>query len=432
MEQKKSSSGSGSRRRRSVWRWLMLLITRIVLPLLILAAGVMYATHLIETKPKSQRGAARRQARLVAVVEVERQDIPVTVGALGSVIAAREVDVKPQVSGRVIDMSEEVLPGGLFQAGQQILQIEPEDYELLVEQRRSDVANAERDLKIEEGSQTVARQEFELLSDVITEMDQDLMLRKPQLASAKAALEAAQARLDQAKLDLDRTQIVAPFNAVVKTKHVDLGAMVTSASTLVTLTGADEYWVNVVVRVDMLPWLIIPPRDGEKGSKVRIRNPLVWGEDAYRSGEVIRLFGELETVGRMAQLLVSVKDPLSLSPENASAPRVLIGSFVRVEIEGRTIPSVISIDRELLRDGGNVWLMSEEGKLEIRPVDIVFRGEEYVLVSDGIKTGDKIITTNLAAPVEGMPLRLVGDQTDGPPGSGQPDSNMAGSQERRP
>lgn len=401
----------------------MLLITRVVLPGLILAAGVMYATHLVETKPKSMRRPPQRQARLVEVIEVQRRDIPVTVNALGSVIAAREVDLKPQVAGRVIDISPEVLPGGLFKVGQKILQIEPEDHKLLVQQRQSDVANAERDLRLEEGSQSVARQEFELLSDVITEMDQELMLRQPQLASAKAALEAARAKLEQARLDLQRTEIVAPFNAVVKTKNVDVGAMVTSSSTLVTLTGTDEYWVNVVVPVDMLPWLVIPPRDGEKGSAVQIRNPLVWGEDTYRVGEVIRLSGELETVGRMAQLLISVKDPLSLAPENASVPRVLIGSFVRAEIQGRTIPSVISIDRDLLRDGGNIWLMSEDGTLEIRSLDIVFRGEDYVLVTNGMKTGDRIITTNLAAPVEGMPLRLATDQSV---------SNLAGSQERKP
>lgn len=430
MEQHKSSLEN--RRRRSLWRWLLLLIARIVLPLLILTAGVLYAKHLVETKPKSERRPPQRQARLVEVVEVQRQNIPVTVSALGSVIAAREVDVKPQVVGKVIDISPEVLPGGLFRAGQKILQIESQDYELIVQQRQSDVARAEKDLKLEEGSQSVARQEFDLLSDMITDMDQGLMLRKPQLASAKAALEAAKARLEQARLDLDRTQIIAPFNAVVKTKSVDVGAMVTQASSLVTLTGTDEYWVNVVVPVDMLPWLMIPPRDGDKGSTVRIHNPLVWGGQAYRTGEVIRLFGELETVGRMAQLLVSVKDPLSLSPENASAPRVLIGSFVRAEIQGRTIPSAISIDRELLRDGKNVWLMSKDGKLEIRSVDIVFRGEDRVLVTNGIELGDRIITTNLAAPVEGMPLRLLGDSSEEEARGGRGDSNSPAMRGRKP
>ena len=431
MEYDKSKNGPVNRCRRSLWRWLLLLITRIVLPLLILTAGVLYANHLVETKPKSKRRPPQRQARLVEVIQVERQDIPVTISALGSVIAAREVDVKPQVAGRVIDISPEVLPGGLFQAGQKVLEIEPEDYKLIVQQRQSDVANADRDVKLEEGSQSVARQEFDLLSDMITDMDQDLMLRKPQLASTKAALEAAQARLDQAKLDLDRTKIVAPFNAVVKAKNVDVGTMVTPASTLATLTGTDEYWVNVVVPVDMLPWIVIPPRDGDTGSAVRICNPLVWGEDAYRAGEVIRLFGELETVGRMAQLLVSVKDPLSLSAENASAPRVLIGSFVRVEIEGRTIPSAISIDRELLRDGENVWVMSKNGKLQIKAVEIVFRGEGRVLVSNGIEPGDRIVTTNLAAPVEGMPLRLLGDPSGAPSIAEKPDSNAARPPETR-
>ena len=77
MEHGKSKISSARRGRRSIWGSLLLLITRVVLPLLILAAGTAYAIHLVETRPKSKRMPARRQARLVEVVEVERRDVPV-------------------------------------------------------------------------------------------------------------------------------------------------------------------------------------------------------------------------------------------------------------------------------------------------------------------------------------------------------------------
>ncbi len=432
MEENKGIEASGGppKADRSVLGWLLVLILRVFLPVAIVTAGAFYAVHLLQTKPKAQRRPPARQARPVEVIEVERVDVPLKVHAYGSIIAAREVVLKPQVSGKVLQISPEVMPGGLFRAGQTVLEIESEDYKLIVRQRDGDLAKVQKDLRLEQGSQSVARQEYELLGEEIVENDRELVLRQPQLVSAEAAVDAARARLEQARLDLKRTAVVAPFNAVVKSKSVDLGAMVTSASTLATLTGTDEYWCELAVSVADLQWILIPPRDGATGSTVRIYNTLVWGEDAYRIGRVIRLSGELETEGRMARLLISIKDPLSLTEENASAPRVLIGSYVRGEIECKTIRSVVSLDRQLLRDGDNVWVMTADETLDIRPVEIVFRGENNVLVANGIDAGDRVLTTDLGAPVPGMPLRLRDDESGETTSEGSQNSGLSAQGEK--
>jgi hypothetical protein len=134
----------------------------------------------------------------------------------------------------------------------------------------------------------------------------------------------------------------------------------------------------------------------------------VWASGTYRDGAVIRLLGQIEEQGRLAQVLVSVKDPLALDSDASDVPPVLVGSYVRVEIEGKTLPNVFAIKRDYLHDGENVWIMDENNRLKILPVVIVFRDKERVFLSNGLRAGDRIVTTDISAPVDGMLLRLGG------------------------
>jgi len=381
------------------------LILRVILPLLIIIAGGLYAVYLLKTSPKSKRQPPLRQARLVEVVSIEPSDVPIKINAMGTVIAAQEVDLKSQVSGKIMELSSELIRGGIFEKNQMLMKIEPDDYELLVEQRESDVVAAETNLKLEYGNQAVAEQEYKLLEGVVSENDKELVLRKPQLISSLSSLQAAKARLQQAKIDLERTNIVAPFNSIVKNKYIDLGAMVSQSTTLVTLTGTDEYWVEVMVPVNQLKWIEVPRQNNDAGSAARIYNSSAWGNGTYRTGSVIRLSPDIETRGQMAKLLVSVKDPLSLNTKKVDN-ELLLGSYVRVEIQGETVKSAHVLDRGLLHDGDNIWLLTADNTLDIKPVDVIYRGENEVVIYDGISSSDKIITTDLAAPVEGMLLRL--------------------------
>jgi RND family efflux transporter MFP subunit len=316
------------------------------------------------------------------------------------------VTLRPQVAGQIVELSDDVVPGCIVQAGQKLMAIDRRDYEIAVQQRHSSVALAEKDLKVEQGNQAVAKQEYELLGEVIADEDRELVLREPQLASAEAALESAQAALNKAQLDLARCEISAPFNAVVQDKHVDLGATVTNTSQLVTLIGTDEAWIEVMVPAHKLRWLYIPQTNGDRGSSVTIRCS-AWRDDQSRTGRVIRLFGELETEGRMAQLLVSVDDPFCQKPENRNQPQLLVGSYVSAEIKGRTIDSVFPIKWSYLRDNSTVWIMNDKNELQIRDVQTVFRGPEYVYIRDGLAEGEKLVVTDISAPVADMPLRIA-------------------------
>ena len=88
-------------------------------------------------------------------------------------------------------------------------------------------------------------------------------------------------------------------------------------------------------------------------------------------------------------------------------PPLLIGEYVRLEIEGRQLQNVYRIPRSALRDDANLWIVSNDGKLNIRKVKIVWRDTQTVLLQEGLEPGDRLIVSDLASPIQGMPVQMV-------------------------
>jgi len=378
---------------------------RALLVLGVIAAGFGVSIYWITHRPKTRRQPPPAKATLVDVIEVARQTHKVVVHGMGTVVPTREIQLSSQVGGQIIDVSKEFVPGGRFVRGERVLEIDPKDYELAVQQRKSDIAKAQCDLKVEMGQQSVAQREHELLGKEVEDEDKELLLRKPQLAMAKAAVSAAQANLEQAILDLKRTEVSAPFNAMVKSRNVNLGSHVGIGTALASLVGTDEYWVQISISLDELRWIDVPKINRDGGSTVRVYCESAWGPNAFRIGTVERLMTNLEPQGRMAQLLLVVKDPLGSGSDSPHPLIMFLDSYVRVEIEGRNLQNVIQIPRTALHDGSCVWVMQPDNTLDIRNVDIVWGGNEHVYINDGLDEGDLLITSDIAAPVKGMSLR---------------------------
>jgi len=120
---------------------------------------------------------------------------------------------------------------------------------------------------------------------------------------------------------------------------------------------------------------------------------------------VVRVLGDLDPVGRMARLLVAVKDPFQLErpPLSQSEFPLLLGAYVKVEMQGPWLENVFVIPRKAFREGDRVWLMAGEKKLAIQKVTVVWRRKADVMVR-GLSPGDQIITSRISAPVAGMEL----------------------------
>jgi RND family efflux transporter MFP subunit len=370
----------------------------------IIALTGVVVTYMMTTSTRAQRSKPVRQARLVEVVDVVPQASRLTIEAWGTVLAARQVTLQSQVAGEVKHTSAAFEPGAQVAAGELLLQIDPADYQLAIRQRRADLTKAKAELALEEGKGKVAEQEFELLSQE-TEPSREqrrLMLREPQRETARADVATAEAALAAAELNLARTRVKVPFNALVMERQVNIGTRVGSGANLATLVDTDTFWVELALPAASLRWLKLPA-EAEAGSEVRLYQEQIWGEGRYREGRIIRMRGDLDQKGRMARLLVAISDPLGLADEDL--PVLLLGAFVRAEIAGRELQDVLSLDRAWVRDNNTLWVMDRDDKLAIRRPPLIYSGITEVYVGDGLEAGDRIITSELAVAVEGMPLR---------------------------
>ena len=243
-------------------------VLRVILPIVILAAGIGIMRFFIATKPIARQHAPRKMELLVTTIKVMPGDHIVKMSATGVAEPARSADIASQVSGEILEVPPEIFPGSTVEKGQLLARIDPQDYTLLLQQKEAQLMKSEQSLAVERGEQVIARKEYELFDDGSGDNQTDLILRKPQLKIAESDVRLAKAALDDARLDLERTSIVAPFNAIVREKMKDVGAMVSPSSSVVSLIGTDEYWVRLSLPARDLKWLILPGSETGKGSSV--------------------------------------------------------------------------------------------------------------------------------------------------------------------
>jgi len=384
---------------------------RVLVPLLVLGVGAVIAFYLMSTRPSAERRVTQPQARLVEIETASWVTREAKVETVGVVVPARRVELRVAVSGDVVEIAAQLEPGGRFRAGDVLLRIDPRDYELAIRQRRADLAEAEAELALEMGNQTVAQREFAILGEEILPSERELVLREPQLRASRARIERARAALQAAELDRERTAVRAPFDAIVEQRSVELGSRADAGTVVATLVATDTYWVEVALAVADLRWIDVPDADGI-GSPAQLWLEGAWPEGVTRSGHVVRRYAGLETEGRLARLLIAVADPLGDGSSDGRKPAMLLGSVVRVELKGLPI-SGVPLARGWLHDDANVWLMTDANTLEIRPVAIGFRGRDEVIVTSGLTGGERIVVSDLAAPVAGMALRVATRDTDG-------------------
>lgn len=387
-------------------RRILPFLLQIFFSLVVLGCGAAVATYYIKTAPQAKPRKKAPTPLTVQVESVKYGSHQVIINAMGVITPAQEITLTSQVNGEVLAMSENMAPGGFIDKGKPLLTIDPTDYKLTALQLSSEVAKAKSDLAIEMGNQLIARKEFEILGAKVSEAEKHLILRQPQLDYKKATLEGAEARLKQAELDISRTRITAPFNTVILSRSVNIGSQISVTTPLSHMAGTDEFWLKLSVPLEQLQWIAIPDDTSSAGSKVKIRVNDNSGRNGIRKGKVVRIAPDLEKQGRMAVLYVSIKDPLCRLKENANKPQLLIGSYVKTEIEGVKIQSAVAIKRSHIHNSDTIWLLSEDNTLTPRRLNITFKNRDYVFISSGLLEGEKIVVSPLSAPVSGTSVKL--------------------------
>lgn len=364
--------------------------TLIICALLVLIA-LLAARILIATAPEAERKRPPRQTLLVETLQTRIQNETVKIEVAGTVIPAQEIELRTPVNGKILWTSDQFIAGGRVKKGEVLVQIDTNNYTLAIENANAGLAQAQFEYEMELGRQDIAKREWALLkADDATEQERALALRIPHLKASKAALASAKARVRRAELDLGRTTLTAPFNALVRSRYTSVGTQANPQTLLARLAGTDVYHIEASIPMDRLKWISFP------GSRATVHS----ASGGTYQGTVIQLTGSLETRGRMVRILIAVNDPWGA--ETPIEKPLLLGEYVETIVEGSTLENVTRIPRRALREGNVVWL-DTDGKLDLQPVEVLFRESDSILVR-GLPADSFLITTDIAAPVPGQPV----------------------------
>lgn len=385
---------------------LQRLIAGFAIGLFFVAGAIGITVFLVKNKPEGTRAEIKESAAAVRVVDAKLSEGPVAIYGSGNVEASRVVSLSAEVKGRVTFVAKELVKGGLVKKGQTLLRLDARDLSLAVEIEQSRVQKAELELTLELSRQKIAKREWDLLGDERPEEQAQLALRKPQLANAHVQLKSSESGLKRAQLNLSRATLRAPFNAVVLKEDVEVGQLVGTGGPVASLAGTDEFWVTVSLPMNRLPALNL---DNEgQGSKATVTLRMPGGEDVHFDGRTLRLRESLDPRTRTAQLVVGVMAPLATKDHLP----LLINSYVDVNIEGKPMPEGIEIPRAALRDGNTVWVVNDKTRLERRAVQVVWREPQRLLVKGSLKNGDRVVTSPMALPIDGMLVNIFATQNE--------------------
>lgn len=379
---------------------------RAILPILVIIVALGLTFILVKSRELPKPHETSYLGPLVEVAELVKKSRRVVVSSTGTVQPRYEVDITPQVKGRVSEISPHMVAGGIFRKGELLFAIEDVDYKLAISLAHSSLAQAELELMRNENLAELARKEWYALNPDTDAEPNPLVVYEPQLKSARAQRDAAQANVAQAELNLQRTRVVAPFNGYVRSEQVELGQFLNAGSPVAKIAGTDQTEIVVPLPLDELAWLQVPRNDvSRQGSSAKVK--LVSGGRTFTwQGMITRAMGEIDPRTRMARVVVTVEEPFSRDTKGMRLLNNLLpGMFVEVHLQGEELAEVVSVPRGALHDDDTVWIVDDEKKLHIRAVDIIRRERDEVLVLSGLDAGEKIVLTNLSGASEGMLLR---------------------------
>jgi membrane fusion protein (multidrug efflux system) len=328
---------------------------------------------------KKKDAAGPQPAIPVTVRQVQPQRVPITLEAVGQAEGSREVEIRARVSG--ILEKRLYAEGAPVKAGAVLFIIDRAPYQLAAaqakaalsqERARLDLAlrEAER-LKALAGARAISQREYDEAQSSVKQVT--------------AAIEGAQAKLAEAELNLSYTTVRAPISGITGRAVRSEGSLVTAntdAALLTTLTQVDPVWVRFALAEGDYERV----RGNERTARVNIIK-----DDGSTAADNGRLNFAASTVdAKLGTVQLRAEFP---NRNNAWLP----GQFMKVNIvageqQAFLVPQAAVVQTEQSR---SVWVVGDDGKVTLRPIQTAGWYENDWIVTGGLKPGDAVVADNL-------------------------------------
>jgi RND family efflux transporter MFP subunit len=371
-------------------------VRRIGLIVGILGVAVAVSVLLSTTRKEPPKKPVENLAMLVEVVELEPVDARFPVRSQGTVRPRTETVLSAEISGAIVDISPKFVAGGVFEAGEMLMRIDPTNYRVAVTQAEALL----RQRQIEyEGAKKLRNQGYRAESE---------------FASAAAALATAEAEVVRAKRNLERTYIRLPYAGMVRSKEADLGQFVNPGTRLGVTFATDYAEVRLPLTDRDLAFVELPyaaeiTATGESRGPGVVLSADQRGRFEEWQAQIVRSEGVIDESSRVTYAVARIKDPYALLSDHVPLP---MGTFVTASIEGLAMQGLLRVPRHALHGSDQLLFVDSENRLRIRSVNIVRADSEYAFISGGAEAGERVILTALESPINGMPVRTADDTAE--------------------
>lgn len=425
------------------------IISRIVLSLVVLGAGIFAMNYFKSLKKPPHRGRVKEQVLQVNVKKAFPQTVQTRLKGFGIAQPVTIVKVSAEVAGRIIYTHPGFEKGRSIQKGEVLFKIDNADYMAVLgrlkaglAQKKSLTKGIEKQFKADklrlkniQRTMELSRVEYNRVRVLLEEnsignrsevdkaeqslnnsidnfdrMKQSLSLYPLQIKEAEAGIESVKADMDKAAADLARCMVTAPFTCRIKSIAMEKGEYATKGKQVVTL--ADDSSLEIEVSLDALEaasWLdfVEGGLDKQTGwfpvpKPVACEIAWIESKETIWKGRVERLV-EFDQSSRTMTLAVTF-DP---SPDNCpGCPPLVEGMFCSVSIPGKTLEGLYPVKPWLVTTDNTIYIVSDN-RLKTISVTRVYAGQGDVFLSGDITPGDFLITTRLVDPLENSALKIM-------------------------
>jgi multidrug efflux pump subunit AcrA (membrane-fusion protein) len=364
---------------------------------LIIAVGVFGMRMLGSVDKESNKRDSKPEFRTVTTENIEIKDIRLKVNGNGIVESKRSLKIVSEVSGKILFAKNDLKNGTYVKKGETVVKIDSREVSNELMSLRSDLMNTVAsilpDFKVE-NIQTYEKwfAYFQSLNiyDSVPEL--------PEIIDAHEKIKVSSRNIFNKYFDVKNKEIklakhtiIAPFGGFIKSTGILENSFVSVGSTLFLFDDVNNLEISVPLLV-----MDFNQIDFSKNPDVIISTEY---SDVELKGKIKRKDNILERNSQSLNVYVSFKNPKLLS-------YFLPGNYVNVEVEGKTLPNVASISRNLI-DTDNYVYTKEDGILNRTKVEILFLQNNLAIISGDFNTGSQIVTTILQKPIVGMNIQTI-------------------------
>jgi membrane fusion protein, multidrug efflux system len=316
----------------------------------------------------------------------------------GRIAPTRVAEVRPRVSGIIVERLFH--QGSEVKAGDPLYRIDPRPFDVEVQSTEAALARAKAVL--EQATSQAHRVGTLFKEKAAPEAKNEEAIATMRQAEADVA--ARKADVARARLNLDYATIRAPIDGIVGAAYVSEGALVVQndSTSLATIQQLDPIYADFTQSVNEMHQLRRALETGELDriapDAVKVRLVLDNGELYPLPGKL--LFSEAKVDAHTGQVTLRGEFP---NPKRELLP----GMYVRVQIEQGIDSDAIAVPQQAIQrnsgGGSEVFVVKDDGRVIIQPVKIGSQQDGMWFVTDGLKSGDKVV-------VEGFQKFTPGDK----------------------